>query len=123
LVGAELRIVGAASIPLVDSWEHGVLAVDGDITVNGEPLAKDSLFFLETGRHQLTVGGHGRAILIGGAPFMEKIVMWWNFIGRSTDEIIAMRDAWNLQTYPPFADHIGGWIPAPDMPNVTLQPR
>jgi redox-sensitive bicupin YhaK (pirin superfamily) len=123
LVGAELQIAGDSVIPLVESWEHGVLAVDGDITVNGEAVPKDSLYVLDTGHHQLSVGGHGRAILIGGAPFTEQIVMWWNFIGRSTDEIVAMREAWNLQTYPQFADHVGGWIPAPEMPNVTLQPR
>jgi hypothetical protein len=36
----------------------------------------------------------GRALLIGGEPFDEQIVMWWNFIGRDHDEIVAAREEW-----------------------------
>ncbi len=34
-------------------------------------------------------------MLLGGEPFEEEIVMWWNFVGRSHDEIVAQREAWN----------------------------
>jgi hypothetical protein len=69
-------------------------------------------------------------LLLGGKPFGEKILMWWNFIGRSHDDIARARNDWNLREeverggrFGEFTDHIGGWIPAPDLPNVTLQPR
>lgn len=123
LVGAEFRVDGSATLPLNPEWEHGVLAVDGEIQVDGEVLPESALFYRGTGASSLTIAGRGRGILIGGAPFAEKIVMWWNFIGRTGDEIAQMREDWNLHTYPSFADRVGGWIPAPDMPNVTLQPR
>ena len=29
-------------------------------------------------------------LLLGGEPFAEEIVMWWNFIGRSHDEIVGV---------------------------------
>ena len=28
-----------------------------------------------------------RAMLLGGEPYDEEIVMWWNFIGRDHDEV------------------------------------
>ena len=35
-----------------------------------------------------------RVVILGGEPFDEEIVMWWNFVGRSHDEIVAFREAW-----------------------------
>jgi hypothetical protein len=51
--------------------------------------------------------------------------MWWNFIGRSHAEIVSWREAWNSQEpqWSDFEDNVGGWIPAPELPNVTLNPR
>jgi hypothetical protein len=62
---------------------------------------------------------------LGGEPFTEHIVMWWNFIGRTHSEIVAWREAWNSQEphWSDFEDNVGGWIPAPELPNVTLNPR
>ena len=42
-----------------------------------------------------------RILLLGGAPFGEQIVMWWNFIGRSHDEVVGFRAQWQ-------ADVVGG---------------
>lgn len=123
LVGAQLAVSGSGLIPLHADWEYGVLNVSGTVTVNGEPVDEGSLWYSEPELDRLDIDGNGTAILIGGEPFREQIVMWWNFIGRTHDEIAQMRMDWNLHTYPPFADRVGGWIPAPEMPNVTLTPR
>jgi hypothetical protein len=55
----------------------------------------------------------------------EQIVMWWNFIGRSHQEIVEARSLWNTRAsrFGEFEDDIGGWIPAPELPNLILQPR
>ena len=47
-------------------------------------------------RRQLTaaVTTGARALLIGGEPFAEEMIMWWNFIGRSHEEIVAARQDW-----------------------------
>lgn len=123
LVGAQLAVSGGGTIPLHADWEYGVLNVSGTVSVNGESVDEGSLWYSEPGLDRLDIDGDGTAILIGGEPFREQIVMWWNFIGRTHDEIAQMRMDWNLHTYPPFADRVGGWIPAPEMPNVTLTPR
>jgi hypothetical protein len=35
-----------------------------------------------------------RALLIGGAPFAEPVLMWWNFVARTNEEIAAAREDW-----------------------------
>lgn len=124
LVGAELRIAGELDLPLDQGFEHGILLVSGNLKVNGNELAVDELAYLEVGE-AAHLQGEGVALLLGGEPFTEHIVMWWNFIGRSHSEIVAWREAWNRQgqDWPSFEDKIGGWIPAPELPNVTLQSR
>ena len=100
------------------------MVVAGEVTLNGQTVGVDDLIYLEVGE-KAVVSGAGTAILLGGEPFDEHIVMWWNFIGRSHAEIVAWREAWNAQgaDWPSFEDKVGGWIPAPEMPNVTLNPR
>ena len=41
-----------------------------------------------------TTDGPARALLLGGPPFEEEIVMWWNFVGRSHEDIVAAREEW-----------------------------
>lgn len=124
LVGAELQVSGESDLPLNPAFEHGILLVAGNLTVNGTPVAVDELVYLPVG-DAAHLEGEGLALLLGGEPFTEHIVMWWNFIGRSHAEIVAWREAWNAQgtEWPSFEDKVGGWIPAPELPNVTLNPR
>lgn len=124
LVGAELQVFGEMRLPLNPLFEHGVLVVSGEIEVNGQSVSVDDLIYLEVGE-EATVTGNGVALLLGGEPFKEHIVMWWNFIGRSHNEIVTWREAWNAQAaeWKNFDDKVGGWIPAPELPNVTLQSR
>jgi hypothetical protein len=124
LVGAELQVSGQIQLPLDESFEHGILVVSGEVEVNGIRVGVDDLIYLPVGEGA-TVSGKGVALLLGGEPFTEHIVMWWNFIGRSHAEIVAWREAWNAQgsDWPSFEDKVGGWIPAPELPNVTLQSR
>jgi redox-sensitive bicupin YhaK (pirin superfamily) len=123
LVGAEVSVGASGSIPLNPAWEYGVLNIDGLMSANGDDIPPNALWFSPVGATELELTGSGIAIVIGGEPFLEQIVMWWNFIARSHEEIEEMRMDWNLHTYPPIADRVGGWIPAPEMPNVTLTAR
>ncbi|MFP3393939.1 pirin-like C-terminal cupin domain-containing protein, partial [Brevibacillus sp. SIMBA_076] len=45
--------------------------------------------------HEMLFDAHARGfVAFGGEPLGAQIVMWWNFIGRSHDEVIAFRAAW-----------------------------
>jgi hypothetical protein len=68
-----------------------------------------------------------RILIIGGPPFDEDILMWWNFVGRSHEEIVAFRDAWQRESER-FGDVLGysgriGRLPAPELPTLRLRPR
>ena len=80
------------------SFEHGVLLDQGRLEICGR----------RTRRRRPGVPGHrlrrpdaaqpgdgpARAVLLGGPPFGEELVMWWNFVGRSHDDIAAYRRLW-----------------------------
>ena len=124
VVGAELRIQGSVSIPVNPEWEHGILVSAGNTNINGVSVSEGELWFNEPGIESLTVESEDALlVLIGGKPFDEPFVMWWNFIGRSDAEVRRMREEWEAGKYPSFVDEIGGRIPAPQMPSINLIPR
>jgi redox-sensitive bicupin YhaK (pirin superfamily) len=95
--------------------------------VGGQDLPLKSLFYHPPGAENLEISSQNGAkfVLLGGVPFPEEIVMWWNFIGRTHEEIMQMRADWNSQSarFPYFEDQIHGRIPAPELPNLRLTPR
>jgi quercetin 2,3-dioxygenase len=137
ILGAQLDLPAGASLdlPIDPAFEHGLLLDTGSLLVDGEQLPVSHLAFRETGQSTLalTAGPDGaRALLIGGAPFGESIVMWWNFIGRSHDEVVAYRDEWQADVIQgedaagPFGaipEYPGRALPAPELPGIRLRPR
>lgn len=102
IVGAEIRIQGGGSltVPVNPAFEHGILVDSGEVRLDSAPIRKDELGYIAPGREalELTAGDDDvRIILIGGEPFPEKIVMWWNFIGRDHDEIVQARADWQKE--------------------------
>ncbi len=136
LVGAEVTLhPGARTVlPLEPGFEHGVLVAQGAALVDGVPVGTNAMSYLGSGRTRLEVradaGEETVLMLLGGEPFEEEIVMWWNFIGRSHDELVAQREAWNgsglahrPERYGTVEDFDGDRLLAPPMPNVRLRPR
>ena len=136
LVGAELTLAPGASltVPLDAEFEYGVLTVSGSMMVAGVEIPRNQMSYLGLGRRDLTFaaaeGETTVALLLGGAPFEEQIVMWWNFVARDHEEIVAMREDWNgdgLDFAPPrfgvVADFAGDRLLAPPLPNTRLKPR
>lgn len=136
LLGAELTLRPGQRlrVPADPTFEHGVLIDAGSVTVGGIDASIGQLVYLPAGPDavDLTAGDEGpaRLLLIGGEPLGEQIVMWWNFVGRSHDEIAGFREDWQRARTAPeagrFGPFPGGWdetIPAPILPNVRLRPR
>ena len=91
-------------------FEYGAMLVSGDASVSGERLTLNTLYYLGAGRNEIVIHSNcgGRLILLGGPPFAETIVMWWNFVGRSAEEIAKARADWeSLET----ADLVFGRVP------------
>jgi redox-sensitive bicupin YhaK (pirin superfamily) len=136
LLGAEILAPAGSkiTIPVDPTFEHGILVDTGTVEVAGEVATKDQLAYVEPGHNSitLTIGDEpARLVLLGGTPFEEELVMWWNFIGRSHEEIVTMREQWQndvvLEGNPEgifgHVEHSGSTIPAPEMPHVQLRPR
>jgi redox-sensitive bicupin YhaK (pirin superfamily) len=127
LVGAEVRVEGAGSLPLRADFEYAILALDGAVTVEEATLKPGPLLYLGPGRRSVRLSGSSpaRVLLLGGEPFEERLVMWWNFVAREHDEIVQMRADWVDQT-PRFGTVVGYDGPplaAPPMPLTRLVPR
>ncbi|MGY5101436.1 pirin family protein [Streptomyces sp. 900105245] len=131
LLGAEIVLEPHATLTLaVDAgFEHGVLVDEGDVRVGGTPLRPAELGYVPDGCGTLDLAnasdGPARVVLLGGPPFGEEIVMWWNFIGRTHDDIVEAREDWEKATERFGAVHgyPGERLPAPVLPNATLSPR
>ncbi|WP_345025362.1 pirin family protein, partial [Nonomuraea roseoviolacea] len=119
LAGAEVAVSGAAELPLDPAFEHGLLLLDGEV----EPLERGPLLYLPPGRTGLSLNGDGRVLVIGGEPFAEEIVMWWNFVGRDHDEIVAFRKEWmEGDGFGAVEGFDGAPLPAPVLPGTRLRP-
>ena len=143
LLGAQVDLPagGRAEIEIDPAFEHGVLVDVGPVVIEAEgaaaptAVAWSELAYLEPGRRRLTLSAGdapARVVLLGGVPFGEEIVMWWNFIGRSHDEIVDFRRQWQADVigrdnpdgrFGTVEGYDGDPLPAPDLPTVRLKPR
>jgi redox-sensitive bicupin YhaK (pirin superfamily) len=145
LLGAELVLGPGTVLDLeVDAaYEHGVLVDRGVVDVAGCEAKQHELAYVPPGSATLRLAAGDqpvRLLLLGGTPFGESIVMWWNFVGRSHEEVVAYRDEWQAQITAGGAvvadsqdaadgrfgvvtgDHLPP-IPAPALPNARLKQR
>lgn len=126
LVGAEISLGTAATLPLKPSFEYGVLALTGQATVDGVSLTPGSLLYLGCDRSSLTLASEtgARLFLLGGEPFEESLVMWWNFVARSHEEIVEAREDWLAERrFGEVHGYPGDRLPAPTLPTTRLKPR
>ena len=122
-----LRPGRTAVLDLKAAWEHGVFVVEGEVTVDDTAVARDQLLYLGPGRTGMVLASQagGQVLLLGGEPFAEEIVMWWNFVGRSHDDVVRYREAWASRDprFPPVVDRNERVMEAPPLPSVALKPR
>ncbi|MEU3125237.1 pirin family protein [Streptomyces sp. NPDC047726] len=128
IVGADLTLTAGAEarLPLDPDFEYAVLSMSGEAEIDGVPVLPGSMLYLGCGRTELPLRAASDAglMLLGGEPFAEEIVMWWNFVGRSHEEIEQARQDW--MEGPRFGEvkgYDGGRLPAPELPPVALKPR
>ncbi|RJN32435.1 pirin family protein [Nesterenkonia natronophila] len=119
LTGAEIRLQPGRTldIPVPTGHEHGLLRVSGAVSLNESEVPADHLAVVDSGPEVLRLQAHDEpvlALLIGGQPLNEQIVMWWNFVGRSHEEIAAYRAAYQAE--------MGFEAPAEDSPMKSMLP-
>jgi len=128
LVGAQLTLRAGATvnIPTESGFEYGVLAVRGNLNVDATPVPEHALLDLGAGHSSISIRAEEEALflVLGGEPFSEEIVMWWNFIGRDHEEIAQMRAMWQARdTSFGNVDYHSPRLEAPELPNTRLKAR
>ena len=131
LLGAELTLEPRATTTLTTDagFEHGLLVDRGRIGMAGTLLHPAELGYRGPGHRTLTLTNEtdapARAVLLGGPPFGEQIVMWWNFVGRGHEEIVRARQEWQdaSDRFGGVEGYDGDRLPAPALPNAVLTPR
>jgi redox-sensitive bicupin YhaK (pirin superfamily) len=98
-VGLELVLGGRTEVPLRVDFEYALIVLEGDVSVDGRALRSGKLGFLRAGRDEVTIDATevARVIVLGGEPFDEPILMWWNFVGRTRQEIDDAFNSWQMQ--------------------------
>lgn len=137
IVGAQIDLPEHTTItvPVDATFEHGALVDTGSVTLDGAHVPKAHIGYRAPGATKLTLSAAdapARVVLLGGEPFDESIIMWWNFVGRSHDEIVEYRTQWMAEAI----DHatpnglfgaVGGYdgnpLPAPALPLGRLRAR
>ncbi|MFD3412521.1 pirin family protein [Streptomyces cyaneofuscatus] len=128
IVGADLTLTEGAEtrLPLDPDFEYAVLSMSGEAEVDGVPVLPGSMLYLGCGRTELPLRALSDAglMLLGGEPFEEEIVMFWNFIARSGDEIVQARNDWEEGSrFGEVQGYDGARLPAPELPTTPLKPR
>jgi hypothetical protein len=124
LLGADVRVHPRHELhlPVNPAYEHAILVMEGDGALDGEALARGMLYYLGTTRTEVGLAsqGGGRLLLIGGPPFPETILMWWNFVARTPEEIAEARADWEQRRR--FGDvpaYRGPRLPAPALTRLA----
>jgi len=123
IIGAEIafRTRERMLLPVRRDFEHAVLVLRGDVLLDKRPLEGGTLHYLGTDRDELHLTGSidSRVLLIGGEPFTEPVVMWWNFVGGSHEEIAIAREDWiQHQRFGEVKAYPGARLPAPDLVKI-----
>jgi quercetin 2,3-dioxygenase len=133
LLGAQLDLPAGATLELVvdPRFEHGLLLDRGEIAVADVHLGIGDLAYRGAGEAALTLRNLGaapaRALLLGGTPLRDELVMWWNFVGRRHEDIVKYRELWEShdERFGDVAGYVGppARLSAPPLPTTRLTPR
>jgi len=121
LMGLEVNALEDSSsiLPLNPKFEYGILPLIGNIEVENETIGIDTILYLGCGRSELPIriGKGARILIIGGEPFKEEILIWWNFVARTKDEISQSTKDWNDRMhFGEVSGYQGGRLIAPVLP-------
>jgi redox-sensitive bicupin YhaK (pirin superfamily) len=100
LVGVDAVVRPGISVwPLRPEFEHGLVVLSGEVAVDSRPVRSDRFAYLGRGRDELVLEAlePARVLLLGGTPFGERILMWWNFVARSREEITGAYQQWRAE--------------------------
>jgi redox-sensitive bicupin YhaK (pirin superfamily) len=114
---------GDGLLPLDPEWEHVAFALQGSAVIDGGDVEVGELVQLGLGRDELQLSGH--VMVLGGEPLQEQLVLWWNFVCRSNEEVVQARTDWESSSgrFGTVVGYPGPALSAPPLGPVRLMPR
>ena len=124
IVGADitLRKHEPIVVPLKPEFEHALFVFDGEVYFEGQRIDDGALHYVGMNRDEMHLSAqeNSRILMIGGEPFPESVIMWWNFVARTRDEIAQARNDWmQYQRFGEVKAYRGARLPAPDLSSVA----
>ena len=126
LLGLNISSALASTVQLTlnEDFEYGLLPLTGHVLVDGAPVKADQFAYLGRGRRQLelTLAAGSQALFLGGEPFAQPVLMWWNFVGYTKAEIAEAQRQWEQEDarFPQVADGQAMRLTAPPLPWNTI---
>jgi hypothetical protein len=74
-------------------------------------------------RLPLTAAAGTVLMLLGGVPLGEKLLMWWNFVARTPEEIAAAVAGWRQGMFGEVGGYAGAPLAAPPLDVSRLSRR
>jgi redox-sensitive bicupin YhaK (pirin superfamily) len=126
LVGLDVAVDGDGVLPLDPGFEHAAFVMEGAAVVDGQALEVGAILELGAGRADVPVSGEGaRVMLLGGEPLGEPLVLWWNFVCRTAEEVVQARSDWEDRSsrFGEVVGYPGERLAAPPLSYGRLMPR
>jgi quercetin 2,3-dioxygenase len=126
IVGAQLSAAGRPAscvLPLRPDFEHVIFVATGEAGVDGVRLHPGQLLYVPTGRHETAIAAptDTTLLLLGGVPLGEKLLMWWNFVARTPEEIESATGAWRAGAFGLVGGYQGDPLAAPPLDAARLR--
>lgn len=106
-------------LELDPEFEYGILLLVGNVEADDEKLHESTLLYSPPNHHHLTLTAKSGAhvFIVGGKPFTEEVLLWWNFVARTKEEIEKATQDWqNHQRFGEVTDYPGERLEAPALP-------
>ncbi|MFL6240325.1 MAG: pirin family protein [Actinomycetes bacterium] len=101
IVGVVLELAaGSAELPLHRAFEHAFVVTEGALHLADRVAPPGVLAYVGQGRDNIDIRVREptRALLLGGEPFPDHVLMWWNFVARTRDEVDLATKEWNAES-------------------------
>lgn len=98
-LAAELEAGAVLTLP-PEHEERGVYLVQGEISIDGKPLAERCLAFVSQDQKiDIRAKIRSRVMLLGGAKMDGPRFIWWNFVASSKQRIEDAKQRWREQRF------------------------
>ncbi len=113
LADLQLDPGACVDVPADAAQERGVLVIEGEAMLGGEPLGSISSRCSPPGCPRVTATQATRLFVLGGSPVGHRLIEW-NFVASTRERIEAASAAWRAQTFPKIPTDSDEYIPLPE---------